>query len=265
MNLLSIIVIIHNDAERIDLFYHQIVQNLKNMDSNYECIFVDNGSHDNTLDKLKYICNNDFHFHYISLKHNITIPHAYYIGLYYAHGDYIQFMELHHPVYMINECYKTMLVKELNSVQGLLQEGTQLSKKQLYFKLFNNKVLIPYLEDEDFDGFKACLKHPPEPTFLISYSNLEKDELSKTKRLLHFLNHRYELRMIYLILLLIFILMIGLPSLLILIFHLDVAYTYIISSLITVSILFIMEALHATICSYATPHQSVRIREITFH
>ena len=50
-NLISIVVPLYNEEEVINKFYERLVKVLNNIDFNYEVIFVNDGSTDNT-DKL---------------------------------------------------------------------------------------------------------------------------------------------------------------------------------------------------------------------
>ena len=53
MIMLSIIVPCFNEEESIDLFYGETIKYI----DDFEIIFVDDGSKDNTLEKIKNLCN----------------------------------------------------------------------------------------------------------------------------------------------------------------------------------------------------------------
>ena len=53
MSLLSIVVPCYNEEETVDIFYSTLKDVLKTMNMDYEIIFVNDGSKDGTLDKLK--------------------------------------------------------------------------------------------------------------------------------------------------------------------------------------------------------------------
>lgn len=52
---LSIVVPAYNEADNIGVFYEALCQSFSNFNNNYEVIFVDDGSSDNTLHELKKI------------------------------------------------------------------------------------------------------------------------------------------------------------------------------------------------------------------
>ena len=53
MEILSIIVPCYNEEEVLPIFYKETTEVLKNMDVDYEIIYVDDGSKDDTLKLLK--------------------------------------------------------------------------------------------------------------------------------------------------------------------------------------------------------------------
>ena len=53
MALLSVVVPCYNEEETVELFYDALTNVLKTMDMEYEIIFVNDGSKDSTLEKMK--------------------------------------------------------------------------------------------------------------------------------------------------------------------------------------------------------------------
>lgn len=83
-------------------------------DYTYEIIFVNDGSRDNSLQKMKEIHARDTHVHYVSFSRNFGKESALYAGLENASGDYISVMDvdLQDPPEMLIEM-----------VKGIEQEG----------------------------------------------------------------------------------------------------------------------------------------------
>ena len=65
---LSIIVPCLNEQESIHLFYDEIISVLNTMDIDYEIIFVNDGSTDDTLKEIKALSQMDVHVIYISFS-----------------------------------------------------------------------------------------------------------------------------------------------------------------------------------------------------
>ena len=95
MEKISIIVPCYNEQESIKLFFEE-AERVKNQDFQYEefeYIFVDDGSKDNTLQKIKELANAHENVRYISFSRNFGKESAMLAGLDEATGDYITLMD----------------------------------------------------------------------------------------------------------------------------------------------------------------------------
>lgn len=117
MKLISIIVPCYNEEEVLPLFYDKITEIMENMHNKYEevsfeIVFVDDGSKDNTLKKLRELSKKDKRIRYISFSRNFGKESGMYAGLESAKGDYIVVMDadLQHPPEFIPQMYE--FVKE---------------------------------------------------------------------------------------------------------------------------------------------------------
>ena len=52
---LSIVIPVYNEEESLELLYNSIINNLQNTNLNFEIIFIDDGSSDNSWDVIKTI------------------------------------------------------------------------------------------------------------------------------------------------------------------------------------------------------------------
>ncbi len=84
---LSVIGPIYNEEEIIEKFYKETIKELKNID--YELLFIDDGSTDNSLKKLKSICKNDNRVKIISFSRNFGKEAAIYAGIKNSCGEYV--------------------------------------------------------------------------------------------------------------------------------------------------------------------------------
>lgn len=85
----SVVVPIYNEEENIPLLYEKLTDALKGCDFQYELIFVDDGSTDNSLQLLKDIQKSDEKVVVISFRKNFGQTAAFSAGFDYATGDVV--------------------------------------------------------------------------------------------------------------------------------------------------------------------------------
>lgn len=110
---ISVIVSCYNEQESIPYFYEEITKISKKMkDLDFEYLFVNDGSKDNTLKIVKELAEKDDRVKYVSFSRNFGKEAAMYAGLRYADGDYITLMDadLQDPPALLPEMYR--LIKE---------------------------------------------------------------------------------------------------------------------------------------------------------
>ena len=90
---LSIIVPCFNEQESIPYFYEELLKVLTNMDITYEIIFIDDGSKDATLQKMKELSQRDSNVVYLSFSKNFGKEAAMYAGFVNARGRYVAVMD----------------------------------------------------------------------------------------------------------------------------------------------------------------------------
>ena len=93
MEKISVVVPCYNEEPTITLFYDEITKVSENMEVNFECIFVDDGSKDKTIDILKELANKDKRVKYIKLSRNFGKEGAMLAGLKLSTGDYVTIMD----------------------------------------------------------------------------------------------------------------------------------------------------------------------------
>lgn len=107
----SVVVPCYNEEETIDIFYEEMMKYLPNMqDLEFEFIFVDDGSKDNTLQVIKNLSNKDERVKYVSFSRNFGKEAGLYAGLEASSGDYIVTMDvdLQDPPYLLESMYKAV-------------------------------------------------------------------------------------------------------------------------------------------------------------
>ncbi len=94
MKKISLVVPCYNEAEAIPLFYAETTKVIKSLPNyQFEFIFVDDGSTDNTLNVIKSLAKHDQRIFYVSFSRNFGKEAALLAGLEHASGDFIATMD----------------------------------------------------------------------------------------------------------------------------------------------------------------------------
>lgn len=116
MSLLSIIVPCYNEEQVLEIFHKRISEifiELKTLykELDFQLLFVNDGSKDNTLNIIKELSEKDNYVDYVSFSRNFGKEAAMYAGLQNASGDYIAVMDsdLQDPPEFLIEMYKELL------------------------------------------------------------------------------------------------------------------------------------------------------------
>lgn len=91
--MLSIIVPCYNEQEALPLFYEAVTQTMSTIDEEYELLFINDGSSDNTLETMKELAQRDPHIKYLSFSRNFGKEAAMFAGFNNASGDYVAIMD----------------------------------------------------------------------------------------------------------------------------------------------------------------------------
>ncbi|MBQ7658597.1 MAG: glycosyltransferase family 2 protein [Butyrivibrio sp.] len=121
MKLLSVIVPCYNEQENIFDFYDELMKNeefFRSRDVDIEIIFVDDGSKDETVARVKELKAKDERAHLISFSRNFGKEAAMYAGLQGSKGDYVVIMDcdLQDPPALLPEMYKAIDEEGYDSV-----------------------------------------------------------------------------------------------------------------------------------------------------
>lgn len=119
MDKLSVIVPCYNEEKAIFLFYKEFCKIYSCMkDVEFQVIFIDDGSSDNTLNEIKKIADGDECCSYISFSRNFGKEAALYAGLNKASGNYIAMMDvdLQDPPILLQEMFYFIKVKRYDAV-----------------------------------------------------------------------------------------------------------------------------------------------------
>ena len=91
--MISIVIPLLNEEENIDALYTRLTRASESWKDNYEIIFVDDGSYDNTLPMLVELTQRDSHIRVIELSRNFGHQAAISAGIRHAKGDAVVVMD----------------------------------------------------------------------------------------------------------------------------------------------------------------------------
>ena len=122
VNKISCIVPCYNEEASLPYFYAEITRIEKNMKLRgkleFEIIFINDGSKDNTLKVLKEFAQNDSQVKYISFSRNFGKEAAMYAGLQKSTGDYVAIMDadMQDPPSLLPEMYRILQTEGYDNV-----------------------------------------------------------------------------------------------------------------------------------------------------
>ena len=153
MKKVTIIIPAYNEAESFDdikVNMQEVVNN--NVDYEWEFLLINDGSTDDTLQKMEKLCITDEHYHYIDLSRNYGKEIAIMAGLDYAQGDAVIIMDadMQHPINIIPEMlkyweegYEDVYAQRETSNESWMKRNTS----KLYYNILQKSTNIPIQKD----------------------------------------------------------------------------------------------------------------------
>lgn len=151
--MLSLVVPCYNEEDNVEDFYNQTVYAFDSKIKDFEIVFVDDGSSDKTLDKLKKLYDRDkFHIQVLSFSRNFGKEAAIYAGLKNARGDYACIIDadLQQRPEVVVEMMN--VIKEVNTVdcvtayQAERKENKFMSAiKSSFYKIINKMSEVDFV------------------------------------------------------------------------------------------------------------------------
>jgi glycosyltransferase involved in cell wall biosynthesis len=149
---ISIVIPCYNEQEAIPYFYREINKISKKMKEEFEFIFVNDGSKDNTLITIKRLSKKDTRIKYIDLSRNFGKEAAMLAGLEYSKGELVAIMDadLQDPpellpkmVYYIKKGYDSV------GTRRVTRKGEPLIRSffaRLFYKIINKMSKIEMVD-----------------------------------------------------------------------------------------------------------------------
>ncbi len=110
MHTISLIIPCFNEEEALPFFYKEATATMRQLECEYELIFINDGSKDGTLSILKDYAREDEHVLYISFSRNFGKEAAMYAGFCNAKGEYVAVMDadMQDPPSLLSEMIKIL-------------------------------------------------------------------------------------------------------------------------------------------------------------
>lgn len=118
MKKITLIIPCYNEQEVLPLFIKEVTRVMKTLDLEYQLLFVNDGSKDETLKLLRDFQKKDEHVDYISFSRNFGKEAAMYAGFCNADGDYVAVMDadMQDPPSLLPEMLRFLQDEEYDSV-----------------------------------------------------------------------------------------------------------------------------------------------------
>ena len=141
---LSLIIPCFNEQDAVPLFYQEAIHVLTGMNCEYEMLFINDGSTDETLKVLKQLAEADAHVLYFSFSRNFGKESAMYAGFCNSSGDYVAVMDadLQDPPALLPQMIEILETGEYDSVatRRINREGEPPIRSwfaRLFYKIIN--------------------------------------------------------------------------------------------------------------------------------
>jgi dolichol-phosphate mannosyltransferase len=118
--MLSLVIPIFNEEKLVDELVKRSISSIESFIADYEVIFVDDGSTDQSLEKILSWQKNNHHIKVLSLSKNFGHQAAYTAGLEYSKGDLVAMMDgdLQDPPELLADMYKKINEENYDIVSG---------------------------------------------------------------------------------------------------------------------------------------------------
>ena len=116
--MISLIIPCYNEQDALPIFFFFSTKVMNGMGCEYELLFINDGSKDETLAILKALAEKDQHVSYLSFSRNFGKEAAMYAGFCNAHGDYIAIMDadMQDPPELLPKMMEILKTGEYDSV-----------------------------------------------------------------------------------------------------------------------------------------------------
>jgi putative glycosyltransferase len=141
--MISVVTTLFHSAPYIEEFYRRVLAQLHALNVDYEMVFVDDGSPDNSLEVAINLTNEDPRVLVVELSKNFGHHKAMMTGLAQTRGDLVFLIDvdLEEPPEILSEFYHELVGKSVDIVFGIQQERHgpwyQRASGEAFYRLYN--------------------------------------------------------------------------------------------------------------------------------
>lgn len=141
---ISLIIPCYNEQDALPFFYNETTDVLRAMTCDYELLFIDDGSTDQTLSLLMDFAEKDDRVNYLSFSRNFGKEAAMYAGLCNSDGDYVAIMDadMQDPPDLLPQMLETLRNGDYDSIatRRINRSGEPVLRSwfaKVFYKLIN--------------------------------------------------------------------------------------------------------------------------------
>jgi len=145
--MLSLVIPIFNEEKLVDELVKRTISSMESFTADYEVIFVDDGSTDNSLEKILSYQKGNHHIKILSLSKNFGHQAAYTAGLEYSKGDLVAMMDgdLQDPPELLADMYRMICEENYDVISGKRTGRKGKNSRDFYAVLFH--LLFKHIGD----------------------------------------------------------------------------------------------------------------------
>ena len=135
---IDVIVPCFNEEENLDIFFERMISTLKKINLKYRIIFVDDGSKDNTWEKIINLKKKNQNIHGIKLSKNFGHQSALKAGIDFADSDYVFSLDadLQDPPELLEEMLYKLKSEKLNVINAKRKKNNEKFFKKITSYIF---------------------------------------------------------------------------------------------------------------------------------
>ena len=152
--ILSIIVPCYNEQEVLHIFYNELIINILKITNDYEIIFVNDGSKDNTIKECLKLKEKDNKISIIDFSRNFGKEAAIYAGLKESKGEYVVTMDadLQDPPFLLEQMYNQLQDNNLDNIATFRVNRKGEPKIRSFFARCFYRLINKMIDVEIVDG-----------------------------------------------------------------------------------------------------------------